>query len=104
MVFRKISLFSIFDLINNKNDEKSDKRDTNSVHTNIDPPKDDETINEKASKEDLNSATKVIANNNGEVDVHRKESDTKLSKEKVEQRLARSADATTFSSTFLSPR
>ena len=74
------------------------------MHTTISPPKDNETINEKASKEDLNSATKVIANNNGEVDVHRKESDMKLSKEKVEQCLARSTDATNFSSTFPSPR
>ena len=104
-MFRKISLFSIFDLINNKNDEKSDKRDTNSVHTTINPPKDAETSNEEILKKDLkSSATEVTTNNNGEVDVHRKESDTKLSKEKVEQRLARSADATTFSSTFLSPR
>ena len=71
------------------------------MHTTINPPKDAETNNEEVLKKDLeSSATKVTTNNNGEVDVHRKESDMKLSKEKVEQCLARSTDATSFSSTL----
>ena len=74
------------------------------MHTTIDPPKDDETINEKASKEDLNSATKVIANNDENVDVYDKEPNERLSQEKVEQCLARTTDVTISSPTFLSPR
>lgn len=103
-MFRNNLLFSILDLYNNKNDEKSDEEDTNSMHTTISPPKDNETDNEKTSKKDLKSATKVIADNDDEVDVHKRESNTELSQEKVDQCLARATDVTTSSPTFLSPR